>query len=238
MTVLWFSCGVSSAIVAYLCKNELDKILYQHIDDQHKDSMRFLLDVQKLIRRNIFIDQSPYKNVGNVCRAFGYIRHPHHAKCSEVLKRRMRMEWEAHNSGRHIYYWGLDCGEVNRADRIREYMSGHDHRFPLIEANLSKQDCHAMLAKLGVKRPAMYDMGYQNNNCIGCIRGGMGYWNKIRKDFPEVFATRAKLERDIGYSCINGVFLDELDPEAGRDDPMIDMSCGIMCEIALKEASC
>ena len=47
----------------------------------------------------------------------------------------------------------------------------------------------------------MYDMGYPNNNCIGCVKGGMGYWNHIRKDFPEVFDSRAKLEReDFGYS--------------------------------------
>ncbi len=37
----------------------------------------------------------------------------------------------------------------------------------------------------------MYDLGYPNNNCIGCVKGGMGYWNKIRKDFPEVFQKRA-----------------------------------------------
>ena len=36
-------------------------------------------------------------------------------------------------------------------------------------------------------RPLMYDLGYPNNNCIGCVKGGMGYWNHIRKDFPEVF---------------------------------------------------
>ena len=80
----------------------------------------------------------------------------------------------------------------------------------------------------------MYDLGYTNNNCIGCVKGGMGYWNKIRKEFPEVFSSRAKLERDIGHSCIKGVFLDELDPNRGRNDEVIP-DCGIMCEIALHE---
>ena len=80
----------------------------------------------------------------------------------------------------------------------------------------------------------MYDLGYMNNNCIGCVKGGMGYWNKIRKDFPEVFNSRSKLERDIGHSCIKGVFLDELDPNRGRSNEVIP-DCGIMCEIALHE---
>lgn len=75
-------------------------------------------------------------------------------------------------------------------------------------------------------------MGYSNNNCIGCVKGGKGYWNKIRVDFPEVFASRAKLERDIGHSCIKGTFLDELDPNAGKMSEEIMDDCGIFCELA------
>lgn len=59
-----------------------------------------------------------------------------------------------------------------------------------------------MLWKAGIKIPAMYKMGYNNNNCIGCVKGGMGYWNKIRKDFPEVFAQMAQIERDVGATCL------------------------------------
>lgn len=88
--------------------------------------------------------------------------------------------------------------------------------FPLIERGLSKENCHAIADSLGLKRPKMYDLGYSNNNCVGCVKGGKGYWNRIRVDFPEVFERRAKEEREVGHSCINGVSLDELDPGAGR----------------------
>ena len=77
----------------------------------------------------------------------------------------------------------------------------------------------------------MYDMGYPNNNCIGCVKGGMGYWNKIRKDFPEVFERRAKQERMIGHSCIKGTFLDELDPNRGNINTEIMEDCGITCQL-------
>lgn len=40
------------------------------------------------------------------------------------------------------------------------------------------------------------------------------------------------MERDIGATCINGVYLDELDPEAGRNKVVV-ADCGIMCELAL-----
>jgi hypothetical protein len=110
-------------------------------------------------------------------------------------------------------------------------MPDFQHRFPLIERGLSKQDAHGILARAGIKRPKMYDLGYHNNNCIGCVKGGKGYWNKIRVDFPDIFAARVKMERDIGRSCINGRFLDELEPNEGRHDAPISEDCGVFCWI-------
>lgn len=61
----------------------------------------------------------------------------------------------------------------------------------------------------------------------------MGYWNKIRKDFPEIFKRTAELERKAGHSCIKGVFLDELDPERGRHESIELPECGIYCEVEM-----
>lgn len=235
MNVLWFSCGVSSAIAAYLCNRELDRVCYQHIDDQHPDSLRFLHDTSYLLGKKIEQRQSPYRNVEAVCRAYNIIRIPGApAQCTKTLKQAERKKWEYENPGVHTYYWGLDCTERGRMEGIIAAMPDADHRFPLIERDLTKDDVHAMAARLHLARPAMYEMGYHNNNCIGCVRGGMGYWNKIRQDFPGVFASRARMERAIGHSCINGVYLDELAPEAGRHDPPIDIDCGIFCELNLQ----
>lgn len=67
--------------------------------------------------------------------------------------------------------------------------------------------------------------------CIGCVKGGKGYWNKIRQDFPGIFESRAKMERELGRSCINGVFLDELEPSAGRMEKAILPDCGMLCQL-------
>lgn len=40
---------------------------------------------------------------------------------------------------------------------------------------------------------------------------------------------RAKEEREVGHSCIKGVFLDELDPNAGRMEKEIMPVCGFDC---------
>lgn len=85
----------------------------------------------------------------------------------------------------------------------------------------------------------MYDMGYPNNNCIGCVKGGMGYWNHIRVDFTEVFESRAKLERLVGHSILkdrngNPVYLDELEPNRGNMNMEVFPDCSIMCYLAEK----
>ena len=121
-------------------------------------------------------------------------------------------------------------GEEHRATDRPRNQRDFDHSL-LIERGIGKAEAHEILRASGIKRPAMYELGYHNNNCVGCVKGGMGYWNKIRVDFPDVFEARAKLEREVGASCINGVYLDELDPERGRHDGPIVDDCGIMCEL-------
>ena len=86
-----------------------------------------------------------------------------------------------------------------------------------------------MCERLGLKRPAMYDLGYNINNCIGCVKGGMGYWNKIRVDFPDIFESRSKLEREIGSSILKECYLDELAPNRGRMSDEILTDCNIFC---------
>jgi hypothetical protein len=230
--VAWFSAGVSSFVAALLSRP--DRIIYIDIDDQHPDSLRFVQDCEKTLDQKIEPLKSPYGSVENAVRAFGFIASAYGAKCTDVLKKRVRKEWERQQSGVITHVWGFDITERDRAENICAAMPKGEHEFPLIDAMLTKADAHGICAINGVKRPAMYDLGYSNNNCVGCVKGGMGYWNKIRVDFPEVFRSRAKLERDIGHSCINGVFLDELDPNAGRMSEEVLPECGIFCELALQ----
>jgi hypothetical protein len=106
--------------------------------------------------------------------------------------------------------------ERHRAERLRKGISYARHIFPLIDGGIDIDECFKIVKDLGIRIPKMYELGYANNNCIGCVKGGMWYWNKIRQDFPSVFSERAKLEREIGRSCIKGVFLDELKEGRGR----------------------
>lgn len=240
-TVAWLSAGVSSFIAAYLIKDQIDEFYYIDIDDQHPDSIRFINDCAKLLGKEIKVLKSQqYHSVEEACCAGGMIRNLRtgYAICTDYLKKRVRKEQFEyfHQNDEVIYVWGMDCTarERKRAERIIEAQPHYKHRFPLIERNLTKQDCHAIARRLGIKRPEMYNLGYQNNNCIGCVKGGMGYWNKIRKDFPEVFKARAELERRVNFSILKECFLDELDPNRGNIEEEIMEDCGIFCEINLR----
>ena len=79
----------------------------------------------------------------------------------------------------------------------------------------------------------MYLLGFNNNNCLGCCKGGKGYWNKVRRHFPDLFARRASVFRELGVRLNSGgelYWLDELDPDAGRDVPEPPIECGIFCD--------
>ena len=232
MVVSWISAGVSSFISAYIKRDIIDEYIYIHIDDQHEDSLRFIKDCEKVLGKEIQVLQSTYKDVGSVVTQFRFINSAYGAKCTQILKKRVRKEWE-YGKKNLTYIWGFDLNERHRVERLNESMPEFENIYPLVDNQLTKQDAHAMLRRLKIKRPVMYDLGYQNNNCIGCVKGGMGYWNKIRKDFPEVFKARAEQERLIGHSCLKECFLDELEPNRGNIDNEISEECGIYCMMNL-----
>ena len=232
--VVWLSAGVSSFIGGYLVKDTVDEWIYIDVKDQHPDSMRFIHDCEKAIGKKVTILRSEkYEDVEDVCRKLKFGNSPHGAACTGMLKKQVRKQWESRFYAEHgnmnlTYVWGFDRKERKRAENMIANFPEFDHEFPLIDKCISKEDAHGLLMSLGIKRPAMYDLGFPNNNCIGCLKQGAYFWNKTRKLYPEVFEKRAKLERDLGHSFMNGVFLDELDPNAGRANEIVP-ECSIFC---------
>ena len=230
MKIAWFSAGVSSFIAAYLAKP--DRIVYIDVANQHPDSLRFVMDCQRVLGQPIEVlrDVKYAASVDNVITGRRYINGPSGAQCTTLLKKRVRQEWERDNlTGDDVYVFGYDVDERHRAERLEASTLEARLEFPLIEHGVTKADAHGMCERLGVRRPLMYDLGYPNNNCIGCVKGGKGYWNRIRQDFPEVFKRRAAQEREIGHSCIRGRFLDELREDEGRMSAEVFPECSFMC---------
>lgn len=233
MVVSWFSAGVSSAIATKISIEKYSdvKIIYTHIDDQHPDTMRFIKDCESWFDRPIEILQSPLMNVNNACLKSAFIKSPKGAPCTRLLKIRVRQIWEQDHNEDFTYIWGYDYSETERARRRVDGDIEASHIFPLIENLIDKQAAHGILERAGIKRPAMYDEGYPNNNCIGCLKGGLGYWVKIKKDYPEVFESRCQLEEKIGGRIFSEFPLRQIPEDRGRVQPVIVPDCGLFCDV-------
>ncbi len=221
--VIWFSCGVSSFIAGCLTENAQDaEWIRIFLPNEEKDSERFLKDCEEYVGVSIKrIADEKGRSVDDIIEQRRYINGVGGAPCTGELKRKVRLKWEKENLAEDesiTYVWGFDVNEKHRAQRMLEAFPApkYHHEFPLIDAGLTKADCHGILKAMGIKRPRMYDLGYPNNNCIMCVKAGMGYFDQMRKDFPEEYEKRAKIERELGHSCIKKYFLDELPEGAGR----------------------
>lgn len=71
--------------------------------------------------------------------------------------------------------------------------------FPLLLYGYSKKDCIAIANDLGVVIPRVYSFGFSNNNCFktGCVQGGIGYWQKMAREFPDKFDKMAEKEHEL-----------------------------------------
>lgn len=209
--VCWFSCGAASAVGTKIALSQANKlypgvpvvIANSPIKEEHSDNERFFSQCEKWFGREIVkIYNSDYPEGKNsIYEVFkkGYLKGVNGAPCTTQLKRIPRGAFQKDGD---LHVFGFDLEELDRASDFEERNSELNVWFPLIDAQLTKADCLAMLQDAGIDIPFMYKLGYSNNNCIGCVKGGAGYWNKIRKDFPETFKKMAELEREIGHSIL------------------------------------
>jgi len=220
MKIAWFSAGITSAVACKLATSSMEdvEVFYIETGSHHPDNIRFLHDCENWYGKKINIVQSKkYDSVFDVIEQSRYINGPKGAKCTGELRVAVRQDLHNRlNPDAHIMGYEYDKHEMQRALNLSANYPTLNFLYPLIDAQLSKNECAGIVSNAGIKLPEMYKLGYDHNNCIGCVKGGAGYWNKIKVDFPDIFKKMSELEREIGASCINGTFLDELKPKRGR----------------------
>lgn len=244
--VCWFSAGVTSAVATKVvlerCKDQADiDIIFFETGNHHPDDARFIADCEKWYGQEIEIHKNEkYEDAFDVLRKMKYINGPDGAPCTLHMKKNVRFDLE---KTRHwdfqVFGFEFQKAEINRAIRFTEQYGYAKAVSPLIEARINKSKALSLLKSEGIEIPAMYKLGYSNNNCIGCVKGGMGYWNKVRKDFPEVFEKVSELEQYVGASCLKEksgkLFLKDLDPNRGHNLKPITAECGVVCAVEFQD---
>lgn len=237
--IAWFSCGITSAVackLAILNDEEVEPV-YIEIDTAHPDNERFISDCELWYGKKITrIRSDKYKDQFDVVVETKYVNGEDGARCTLELKKNVRKRYTMHQPTVQYFGFEFEINEINRAVRFTEQNPEIETKYPLIDASLTKNQCAALLEQQGIELPAMYKLGYENNNCIGCVKGGIGYWNKIRKDFPGHFDKMAKAERIVGATCLKDanserIYLDELNPKRGHKIKGIAPQCDLFCQI-------
>lgn len=238
-----FSCGAASAVATKLMLAEYPRdqvvIINAFIAQEHPDNRRFLRDCEAWFDHPITIlrDEKYGASTYEVWKRKRFMAGQGGAPCSRELKMRLL---DAFRLPGDIAILGYTAEEQKRFDRFFDKGADVAPRAPLIERGLMKADCLAIIDRAGIELPAMYRLGYNNANCIGCVKGGEGYWNKIRRDFPEQFNEIADIQESLGPGA--NLFRDrqtgvryslrELPADKGRYDDEPVISCGFSCEVA------
>lgn len=237
----WFSCGSTSAVA---CKLALDKFGDDNVDlwyietgASHPDNARFIADCERWYNHKINIVRNTKWGCPLDIARKELFTTPYGSPCTKYLKKEVRQKLVMplyRDDVIHILGFEYSLHEVNRAYRWKQQQTPNCY-FPLIEAKLNKQDCLLELQKQRIEVPTMYKLGYNNNNCIGCFKGGMGYWNKIRRDFPKVFEETSQVEQDTHHTILKKdgkpLYLKDLDPSWGNHTDIEIPDCGLFCNL-------
>lgn len=244
--VCQFSCGAASAVATKLtlAQHPEAAIINAFLENEHPDNRRFLTDCEAWFARSVTVlrDTEYGADVIQVFRRRQWIKSRKGASCSRVLKRELLDAWKQPGD---VIVLGFTAEEADRLDDFRDRNPDRLVLAPLVERGLTKEDCKAMIDRAGIVLPFMYRQGYENANCIGCVKGGEGYFRAIREDYPVQFAALAQVEAEIGPGAY--ILRYRSGPPKDQRFPLTDLpageavrnealpSCSFFCEMAEQE---
>lgn len=252
--LVWVSWGAASIVAAretirlFRDTHEVVLVNCDTRSSEHPDNYRFSEEVQEWLAWPIkTLKSGDYKDVDDVFRRTRYMSGPTGARCTVELKKKLRHEFAKPED---LHVWGFTAEEWKRCREFRVRNPELHNLFLLAACGITKPDCLNIIASAGIRLPRMYELGFDNNNCPGCVKASSPwYWAHVREHFPEVFARRCVQSRELGVrlvQCTNEcvkrlapgvkphgnkrrIFLDEL-PEGsftkGRGE---NLSCGPEC---------
>ena len=246
--VVWFSAGVTSAWALREAVAEYRGRLPVHAvntdtGSEDEDNYRFMQDACSWLGVPLeIIKNEKYVDTFAVYDETKFFLKPGiGAKCTFELKRKMRMRYQ--NLATDLQVFGYDADEGDRAEFFVKNNPEVRAWFPLVEKGITKLMARQMLLDAGIREPRTYEEGFRNANCLnrGCVKGGVGYWNFMRRARPQVFEAMARKERELGFCLLRldkyvdgkrtkvDVFLDELDPSLGNYKMEPSIVCGLFC---------
>lgn len=241
--VCHFSCGAASAVATKLILAEHSPshivIFNAFIVEEDADNRRFLDDCEKWFGHPVTVlrDKKYGASAREVWRRKRFMNSALGAPCSQLLKHEV-IAAECLPDDKHVYGFTFD---ERHKQRVKNFLAVGG-LCPLIDRNLTHADCLGIVERAGILLPLRYRQGYNNANCVGCCKGGEGYWNKTRRESPKDFIEVAEIQKSLGPGAYffrdrktgERFSLYDLPPNAGRHDEEVP-ECSIFCAMAEDE---
>lgn len=205
-----FSGGAASAKMSQLVIDEYAdggtvKLLFHDTKTEDKDTYRFLHEVASYLCKCIDND-SDGRDIWEVFKDEGFLGNGRHTMCSRILKQKRSMNYlkKLRDQGSNpILYVGFTPDETDRAQRVfaKYYAEGFEARFPLIDKNVTKDECHNEIKTCwGIELPRMYNSWFKHANCLPCIKGKKAYWGLIHMFYREAWERAVQAEEEHGQT--------------------------------------
>lgn len=235
--ISWYSCGAASAIATKLTNP--DVVAYCDTGSEHQDNKRFMRECEDWIGQKFTVLRSDeYADTWEVFEKTRWLAGINGARCTTVLKIVPRLEFQK-PTDIHVFGYTADGPDIKRAELLQENYPELSLEFPLIERGIDKSACLSLVESAGIEIPIMYKLGFQNNNCIPCVKAtSASYWALIRAHFPRQFERMAKLSRELNVRLcrinVGGelvrAFIDEIPQDQSTNNP-IAPSCDFLCHL-------
>lgn len=251
--VRWFSEGAASAVATKLDITEhgvdAGPVVCISTGAEDEDNHRFRRYCEQWFGCPIVLLKSEkYSDTWDVWKRTGYMAGVKGARCSRELKFVVRLNYE-YPTDTHVFGYTYDRNDRVRAAQMRADLSPLSTlSTPLIERQLTKANCRALLEGADIEEPRTYAWGFPNANCLqsGCVKAtSPRYWALHRKHFPEGFARTAATARELGVKL--AIMREERHPVTGKrtnirgfiDDIPLDYptseavapACDLVCSI-------
>jgi len=207
MIICWWSGGITSAVA---CKIAIDlygkdrcRVIMLDTKNEDEDTYRFLKDCEKwygLPIESLSAIGKDYDSIEDTWFKHLSLNVASGAICSYKLKRVVREKWQKSNEYTHqVFGFEFDSKEFKRALSLKLNHDKAKPIFPLLMLGYDKPKCIEIVKEAGIRIPNAYSLGFHNNNCLktGCVQGGIGYWKKMQKDFPDKFEKMARIEHEL-----------------------------------------
>jgi hypothetical protein len=239
-TIIWWSTGAASAVMARMMLQEEPEAIIARCETNNEDpdNYRFEADVMRRLNRSVtLLHSEKYATVWDVWQDRRYMSGIRGAPCTVEMKIAPRLAFQRPTDV-HVFGYTADAEDVGRYARLRANYPELTTRAPLIERGVTKAATLAMIESWGITLPRSYAMGFPNANCLqtGCVKAtSPDYWALYRMHFPAEFARTAAYAREIGarLSRINNerIFIDEIPADWPTTAPIVP-ACDFLCHLA------